>query len=86
MSHPCCICPKPAIGPYAGKSYCLEHRPTVGSWITPSALETARGALAQGAGLRETAHDLDVMSADLDLALWGSFGRAASARRKAVSA
>lgn len=81
MSHPCCICPKPAAGPYGGKNYCIEHRPSVGAYPTASDVESARVALADGASLRETAQHLDLMSADLDLALWNNFGRAPAPRR-----
>ena len=81
MSHPCCICPKPAIGPYGGKNYCLEHRPSVGPMVSASDVQCARLALADGATLRETAQHLKVMTPDLDLALWNNFGRAPAPRR-----
>lgn len=81
MSHPCCICSKHALGPYAERSYCLEHRPHVGFRVVVADVDCARIALADGASLRETAQHLNVMSADLDLALWENFGRAPAARR-----
>ena len=75
MSHPCCICPKPAVGPYAGKSYCSEHRPYVLRFLNLDDMTAARRALSEGASLHQAAVAIGAATPDLDVELWRSFGQ-----------
>lgn len=81
MKSSCCICERRAVGAHGGNTYCAEHRPSVGPPVAASDVECARLAMADGASLKDTAQHLQVMSADLDLALWNNFGRAPAPRR-----
>lgn len=80
MAHPCCICGNPAMGPYGARSFCSLHKPA--SPLPLLTVSSAREYLAAGFSLKQAAHQLGVMSSDLDQALWAWIGVADRAPRR----
>lgn len=72
MAHPCCICGKPAMGPYSVRSFCSMHKPATA--VSLAVVSAAREYLAAGFSLQQVASQLGVMKADLDQALWAWIG------------
>lgn len=76
MTAICSQCDKAAMGVYGAVNYCVDHRPFSWRAVTETDLNITRHALRRGEkSLAEISGALGVGRADLDLALWRSFGR-----------